>query len=205
MIWACADGDPDDDSEYSAFAPEYFVKQKYSPFFYTPFQAYYGLDHGPTANERFNDIITGEWYNYFNKQIDRKLLKYLLIDASESGVDSISNAVSGGKKLPHGLQAGNAAILSQKQFAGFLKYLKLAKTCEDYSVYKGEFSFDSVKRQYAPIKLEGKLLTAFKNESDPFIKERLWFQLVRYYYFSENSNANHSDWRCVLSVNPNLP
>jgi hypothetical protein len=190
IIWACADNDPDDNSEYSAFAPEYFVQEKYSPFFYTPMQAYYDLDHGPNANERFNDIVVDEWYKYFNKQFARKSLKYLLIDASGKGVDSVSNAISGGKKLPPAFPDSNRAKLNPKQLTGFFNYLKLAKTCENFSVYKGETDFDSIKRQHSPVNLEPKLLTAFQKENNPFIKERLWFQTVRYYYFSDDDTAN---------------
>jgi hypothetical protein len=185
VIWACAD---DDEGDYSVFAPEYFVNKKYSPFFYASYQWYYNIGYAESSNTQFNNLMIDEWYQHFDKHFARKTLLHLLINAGDSGIDSAMSYFKGETSvLPESV---TDSIITKKQALPFLNYLKLAKTCEDFSVYKGQTEWDSIKQQHSPTELEPKLLSAFKNENDAFIKERIWFQAVRYYYFSEDSTAN---------------
>jgi hypothetical protein len=185
VIWACAD---DDESDYSVFAPEFFVSKQYSPFFYASYEWYYGIGYAESSNTQFNNINVEDWYQHFNKHFAKRTLQNLLVNASENGIDSALQYFNG--KLAHLAGSSPDSIIDKKQAIDFLNYLKLANYCENFSVYKGQTEWDSIKQQHSPTRLEPSLLTAFKNEGDAFTKERLWFQTVRYYYFSENSTAN---------------
>ncbi|RAV60020.1 hypothetical protein DIU36_03370 [Mucilaginibacter rubeus] len=187
MIWACADSY---EQEYSVFTPEYFVNKQYSPFFYTGNEVYYGLGYTDGSNTWYNDIIVDEWYDHFNHQFSKASLQYLLIKASAGAVDSISQKSAGALKvLPAKYPVMSTGTVSAKMLKAFYSYLKLAKISEAYSVNDQYYSWDKVKPNHSPVKLASTLISAFDAETDPFIKERLWFQAVRYYYFLDNSSS----------------
>ncbi|SCW87289.1 hypothetical protein SAMN03159284_05230 [Mucilaginibacter sp. NFR10] len=83
----------------------------------------------------------------------------------------------------------STGTVSAKMLKAFYSYLKLAKISEVYSVNDQYYSWDKVKPNHSPVKLASTLISAFDAETDPFIKERLWFQAVRYYYFLDNSSS----------------
>lgn len=187
MIWACADSY---EEEYSVFTPEYFVNKQYSPFFYTGNEVYYGLGYTEGSNTWYNDIIVDEWYEHFNHQFNKASLQYLLLKASYGAIDSIHRKSIGSlKALPAKYPAIVTGTVSAKMLNAFYSYLKLAKNSEDYSVNDQYYSWDKVKPNHSPVNLASKLIGAFDAETDPFIKERLWFQAVRYYYFLDNSSS----------------
>ena len=187
IIWACADSD---ETDYSVFAPEYFVSKQYSPFFYTSSEVYYGLQYGDASNVAYNDVIVNEWEDHFSHRLDTGTLKYLLIKATAGGIDSVYNHyLEPSKALPSGSHVIDLNTLDKKEVLNFFSYLKLAKSCESFSVntdYQG-WGYEKIKPFHSPASLELSLLNAFKKEKDDFIKERLWFQLVRYYYFRDDS------------------
>jgi len=187
VIWACADSY---EEEYSVFTPEYFVNKQYSPFFYTGNEVYYGLGYTDGSNTWYNDIIVDEWYDHFNHQFSKASLQYLLIKASAGAVDSISRKSAGSLKVsPAKYPVMSTGTVSAKKLKAFYSYLKLAKISEVYSVNDQYYSWDKVKPNHSPVKLASTLISAFDAETDPFIKERLWFQAVRYYYFLDNSSS----------------
>jgi hypothetical protein len=188
VIWACADSY---EEEYSVFTPEYFVNKQYSPFFYTGNEVYYGLGYTEGSNTWYNDIIVDEWYEHFNHQFSKASLQYLLIKASAGAIDSVHRkSTSAIKVLPTKYPAIVTGNVSAKMLNAFYSYLKLAKSSEDYSVNDQYYSWDKVKPNHSPVNLGPTLVSAYNNETDPFIKERLWFQMVRYYYFLDDPSSD---------------
>jgi hypothetical protein len=187
VIWACADSY---EEEYSVFTPEYFVNKQYSPFFYTGNEVYYGLGYTDGSNTWYNDIIVDEWYDHFNHQFSKASLQYLLIKASTGAIDSVYRKSTGAiKVLPAKYPVISTGTVSTKMLHAFYSYFKLAKSSEDYSVNDQYYSWDKVKPNHSPANLGLTLVSAYNNETDPFIKERLWFQMVRYYYFLDDSSS----------------
>jgi hypothetical protein len=188
VIWACADSY---EPEYSAFTPEFFVNKQYSPFFYTGNEVYYGLDHADDSNIWYNDKVTDEWYHHFNGQFARQSLLFLLTTATPGIIDTVYKNYTGAlHALPAAYPDSSKGRPGKAQLSGFFKYLQLAKSCETFTVNNSSRSWDKVTPLYAPAKLESSLMNAFRDEKDPFIKSRLWFQLVRYYYFRDDEAAN---------------
>jgi hypothetical protein len=192
IAWACSDGDYDD-SMYSNFTPQAFVDAQYSPFFYTGYSSYYG-DFNDNSNTRFNDQVVKEWQGYFSDKLDKGALNTLLFKATYRGIDSVSRYLKGSLAAsPKNLPDIKLIKVNRKQLDDFLAYLLLAKSCEDFSVNEQNFYWDEkvVAKAPAPA-LQDKLLKAFKESKDAFIKERLWFQMVRYAYFNSASAGTKS-------------
>jgi hypothetical protein len=186
IVWACAGGEWDE-SEYSNFAPEAFVDLQYSPFFYTSWQSYYGTDVNDNSNTRYNTSIVQEWKSYLDYRVSEKDLNTLLFSASYKGIDSAYQYFKGKlTSLPANLQDLKTSGLKRKQVDPFFTYLLLAKQCEQFAVSELTYYWDEKVPVVIPepaIKIS--LVKGFKKNRDPFIKQRYWFQLIRYAYFDE--------------------
>ena len=176
VVWACADAGEED---YSAFSPEYFVAKEYSPFFYdseTTYYDAYDIDYADDSNIRYNNMVVDEWYTYLKHRLTRASIKSLLFTTSYNGIDSIYH------------RPGNSdffRMLDKQQSDQFFSYLLLAKSCEKFTVRDQSAYWDKPAPVQVPAELEATISAALKASADPFIKERLWFQLVRYEYFKD--------------------
>jgi hypothetical protein len=64
----------------------------------------------------------------------------------------------------------------------------VAKDCETFAISTNEGWYDDKPKLSAvPAGIEGPLSAAFNRSKDPFIKQRLWFQLVRFYFFNDTA------------------
>lgn len=190
IVRACAGGDWDE-SYTSNYTPETFVADTtQSPFFYS-WLFYYQIGFETQHNERFNSSNVAEWGKYLRNSIDSASLDYLL---NRAGAQSINKFIGlfDGKALPDSLKQKvkgvNKGNLQQKEF---FNYLMLAKRCEQYAVNS---SYYWEERQALPNKselgeLESSLHSKFEKSTDLFLKERYWFQLVRYYYFYDRDKC----------------
>ncbi|MEQ7798957.1 hypothetical protein ABDJ41_04000 [Pedobacter sp. ASV1-7] len=192
IVWACADYGYD--YEYSSFTPEAFVSKEYTPFFYAEYISYYGETYPfVTNNTRFNNVNIDDWYTYFKKKIDKKSLGYLLTKASYESIDSVYDNLKGKiAVLPAQMPQLKSLKLDSKKANAFFDYLLLAKSAEAFSTADDSYYWDLKAPEAPSIKLEKPMMASFKNAKDPFIKQRLWFQMVRYYYFLEKGNADVS-------------
>lgn len=176
IVWACADYGFD--YEYSSFSPEAFVSPEYTPFFYTEYISYYGGGYDSPYDKntaRYNDQVVSDWYRYFDKKIDSSALNHLLLKASAAGIDSAYRS--------------NTFRADKKKVKAFFEYLRLAKSAEKFAATDITYSWEPQPTVTPPVEFEKSLIISFKKSKDNFIKQRLWFQLVRYYFFSENNDS----------------
>lgn len=185
IVWACG-GEDYDDSMYSSFSPEAFVAPAYTPFFYESSTTYYGDNNEDRNNTRYNDVVLKDWDDYLGQQIDKQQLKKLLFSTSYNGVDSVYNYYRGKHNvLAASLPAIKPGSLKKQQADAFFSYLLLAKKSEDFAVNTRNYWEDKPAPVSPSVKLGTELNKAFESTNDSFIKQRLWFQLLRYSYFQE--------------------
>ena len=186
IVWACGGGDFDD-SYYSNFTPEAFVAKEYTPFFYTSSTTYYGYEYNnENSNTRYNDIVLKEWDDYLGQSLKKEELNTLLFKLSYGGVDSVYNYYTGKLKvLAPKLPDLKSAKLKKQQVTTFFNYLLLAKQCETFAVTYRNYWEDKPAVTTPETALGAALIKSFDQTKDLFIKQRLWFQLVRYSYFEE--------------------
>ncbi|SHF47524.1 hypothetical protein [Pedobacter caeni] len=190
VVWACSDGDYDD-SEYSNFSPESFVATQYSPFFYTSYYHYYGSADDDN-NARYNAVVTAEWNTYLKSNID---LKSLLFKSDFPQIDSVLRYFKGKiKVLPKGIPDVKSAEVNQKLMGNFLAYLQLAKLCEIFAVKNVNYweESDQKNAMSIPTGVLNDLARGFNAAPDQFIKQRIWFQIIRYYYFDSTGKSEQN-------------
>ncbi|SMD13392.1 hypothetical protein SAMN04488101_11680 [Pedobacter nyackensis] len=134
-------------------------------------------------------MIVNEWYGYFNSKLDKNSLEYLLTTATTKGIDSVHKHIKGKiAALPNGMPQLKSLKLDRKKLDAFFDYLLLAKSTEVFAATDITHSWEPQPQVNTPAALEEQILKHFKKTKDPFLKQRLWFQLVRYYYFMERGD-----------------
>jgi hypothetical protein len=184
---ACAGGY---EFEYgnSEFAPEVIADKKYSPFFYS-YEYYYGIYYDTKHNERFNETITDDWYNFLDKKYSKNSIASLLVQGTTAQIDSVLK-----KQMPSRLQTNEVLKAStDKKVEAFLQFLKLSKTCESFALSSSDewnyYGNDKPKPRKSSKDIILKLATAYTIQKDKFLKNRYWFQWVRACYFNEDYAA----------------
>jgi hypothetical protein len=171
---ACA-GDWGPEYGTSNFTPEAFVDSAYSPFFYSN-QFYYGINYDEGQITRWKSDNIADWNNWLNKTLPKETLDYLLNTASAIAVDSAA------KTSP-----------SNQKVAAFFHYLNLAKKCEAFSLTPifQPWEQDSTKKRapFDATNLDRLLQQALTSTTDPFLRERYWFQLLRSHFFNGKPQA----------------
>lgn len=182
----------DDESSYSNYAPETFVTDNYKPFFYSSYNFYYDIGFDDKHDSRFNDVNIAEWSGFLGEGFSKAALNLLLNKASLQLVQSAYGYYLNKNALADSLKPFAASFNkdNSKQKA-FLKYLNLAKACEQFAVGEAyDWGYDSKGDYYRKEKPQSTiqitplvLANAIKEEPEPFIKQRYWFQLIRYHFF----------------------
>ena len=188
---ACA-GDWGPEYGTSNFTPEIIVADStYSPFFFSN-QFYYGINHDDNHDRRFNTTNTREWSGYFGKNIPSEELDFLLQKATSGAIDSAAAWVAFPTgKLPASMQ-GFRLIQNRKdpKLAAFLRYLQIAKQGEIYALNNVTGSWDyEEKKKDKPTILPAafdEIIPQKMKSADPFLKERYYFQWVRFYFFYDS-------------------
>ncbi|RYG09770.1 MAG: hypothetical protein EOO07_23290, partial [Chitinophagaceae bacterium] len=141
-------------------------------------------------NIRFNEETIRDWQGFLGKNtIGNDDLKSLLFSLSSSAIDSVNKQRLGFlKSLPSRYPNLAASKFRKKNVDQFFSYLTLAKEAEFYAVDEENYWYDAAPKKNVPASIESKLKSAFANAKEPFIKQRYWFQLVRYYFFKFRSS-----------------
>ncbi len=187
IVRACAGGDWFV-GDSSNITPEAFVQDStYYPFFYSD-MFYYNINYDDAHNTRFNQTNVEEWDNYLSHSVDTTTLKYLMYQVDLKGIDKLySKKLTPSVQLPDSLQKRYLKLhMDKPQVNNFLQYLKIAKEAEEFCVSEYRYSWDPPKKvpEYSNFKnFNLKVQAGFGGAKEPFIKERYWFQLVRFNYF----------------------
>lgn len=185
IAWACAGGDWEYErpTNFTAYG---LVDSSYRPFFYS-FDFYNYIVYDAGHNNRFNSSNVRDWSSYFEYKVANEELDYLLNYASAGVADSAAAFINGKiKVLPPPVRSFKVFLNKNNKVNDFLKYLSLAKKCEKFAVIYWE-PWDELPKPkpFADAqKVKNELLSGFDKSKDQFLKQRYWFQLVRYYFFN---------------------
>ncbi|BAV04839.1 hypothetical protein SAMN05421788_11840 [Filimonas lacunae] len=195
IVWACAGGWEED---YSVFSPEYFVDSGYSPFFYDSYNAYYADSYEEREtktdnNARYNHQLIKEWNGYLEGKMPEDALDFLLTRASRNAVDSVGKKLNGKlQALPAGYPDFNQVKADKKKLQAFINYLLIAKDCESFAVREVWCDWQDKPVIQVDAALEQVLANALQQSKDDFIRQRLLFQLIRFYYFQEKAGGSQT-------------
>jgi len=188
VIYACADG-PWGWEYDSNFAPETFVDKSYAPlflsecFFYTVFDTQH--------NSRFNDEILQDWGAFLKGKMDVKSVKFFLIDSSATEIDKLQDFYKTQKKNTVSNKWSKTIDLNDRRVSSFFTFLSLSKQVETVSVSnENNWSYEPVKRKtFNDLKTIKTIENRYNTVSDTFLKNRYWFQTIKAYFYSGDSQS----------------
>lgn len=192
VVWACADGFWTD-GEGSNYAPEAFVDSAYTPFFYSA-MFYYDINYDTEHNSRFSNINVQDWSGYIGAAVKETELDFLLNKASKGCADSAAQYLTGEIKIVPSSISNFTIIrgINNEKIKRFFRYLVHAKACESFSVKEFKY-WDYQKTETTVLDtaysdVYDEMNSAFTASQDEFVRQRYWFQLIRYnYYFNEQA------------------
>ncbi len=192
IAFACSDFDWDE-RDGSSFTPEAFVSKKYTPFFFSN-QFYYDIGFDNEQAIRFSESNINDWKSYLGNEATKEGLDYLLNTAELDIINQIDKYLNdAAQTFPS--EASIYSFLKNKSDAklkNFIQYLAFAKEAEGYAYTSPDYWDDGTSKgiNTAPYRhLESKFTTGFQS-TDAFIKQRYWFQLVRFYFFNKQYKSS---------------
>ena len=182
--YGCADGWWGNDFN-SMFAPETFVDKSYKPMFYDSYNFFYNYNPLQDYTSKFSDDIVADWSNYIGKSEPKEAVAYYLLnDTAAQFIPKLINkqSISGAK---YGLN------LKNKEAKNFLEFLQIAKKVEKYSTSQYYYwNYENRNQEKVDAKVIATIEDYFNNlgNKDEFYKNRIWFQLMKAKFYSNNVN-----------------
>ena len=181
IVMACADMDWGYDYD-SSFTPEVYVDASYAPFFFAPRDVFYDIVFEDKYATRFNDALVADWVTYLKGSplTDVQISTLLLNDAKTTGINDAYNALQ--KKQP--LPASLAAAGSHEKAKSFVEFLYHAKVIEAASTTSiDSWNYEEHKSNPANAVTTAQMEKLFTQTTDPFLKNRYWFQAMKGYFY----------------------
>lgn len=189
-IYACSDNGDWGIFFDSNFTPETFVDKSYTPLFLSS-DVFYSNDYSgfDTAHvSRFNDEIVQDWTNYLNGSLKNEDVKFFLIDSSATSVDKLFSYYSTKKSNPISDKWTKKCNLKDKKTKDFITFLYYSQKIESCS-RNNPWDYEQSAKVYSDPKWVSEIAKMYAKTSNPFLKNRYWFQVVKSCFYS---NINQS-------------
>ena len=186
IIIACSDIDF---TYYSHFSPEVSdIDSSFEPMFISE-DLFYNYSHFEYYSQRFNTNIIDEWSVYLEDRIPIKEIEYFLLDNnSTKEINELYANVQNSNKS--GILNSRFSVIDSK-VKGFIQFLYFAKQIEAISLQQlGVWDIEQgMKKNFASPEIIAELENRYHIESDPFLKNRYWFQVAKAKYYSIDKSS----------------
>lgn len=186
IIIACSDIDF---TYYSHFSPEVSdIDSSFEPMFISE-DLFYNYSHFEYYSQRFNTNIIDEWSVYLEDRIPLKEIEYFLLDNnSTKEINELYANVHNSNKS--GILNSRFSVIDSK-VKGFIQFLYYAKQIEAISLQQlDEWDIEQGKKKnFASPEIIAEIENRYQIESDPFLKNRYWFQVAKAKYYSIDKSS----------------
>ncbi|MBP7865652.1 MAG: hypothetical protein KA419_06850 [Acidobacteria bacterium] len=185
---------PESVDELSFFSPEIIGEPDALPFFATPFSPFYTRELGQGAQPDFGAANLDEWDAFFQKKIPREAWSQLLYKAPLARLDALIFRLKGKKDAAE--TPGDDVFLAypdRKALVAALYYVGFAKRVEPYATERSDYwdweekkgKIDRAAREAAVAALAEGGTKALNAATDPFLRRRYAFQLLRLHFYHD--------------------
>ncbi|SFS30315.1 hypothetical protein [Sphingobacterium wenxiniae] len=174
----------------SIFSPEITVNnKKYEPFFYDDYTTFYNGYSIERSTELFKEETIKEWTSYL-EQYDEKTVAYYLYDKELTEVlADISQSKNLAKEWNKHVLSTYALDFSKQKTKNFAAFVLLSRGLETYSNQTYNYwDYNDRITRHADQDFVDEKERVYKKASkrDKFYKNRLWFQVLRAKFYSED-------------------
>ena len=174
---------------YSHFSPEVSdIDSSFEPMFISE-ELFYNYSEFEYYSQRFNTNIIDEWSVYLEDRIPIKEIEYFLLDNnSTKEINELYANVQNSNKS--GILNSRFSVIDSK-VKGFIQFLYFAKQIEAISLQQlDEWDIEQgMKKNFASPEIIAELENRYHIESDPFLKNRYWFQVAKAKYYSIDKSS----------------
>jgi hypothetical protein len=174
---------------YSHFSPEVSdLDSSFEPLFISEdlFSNYSDFEY---YSKRFNTNIIDEWRGYLGDRISINDIEYFLLDNNSTNE---INELYATMKNSHqsGILNKRFSVFDSK-IKGFIQFLYYAKQIEAISLQQLDVwdLEQGMIRNYPSPEIIAELENRYHVESDPFLKNRYWFQVAKAKYYSIDKSS----------------
>ncbi len=187
IVLACLD-DGNNWFGYSDFTPETFADDSYKPLFYSSGQMFYDITHDNGHRTRFSEEIVKDWSGFLkNKMPETDVRYFLLNDSSKSEIDVFYRSIVNNRNTAEYNPRHPLINFNDNDIRAFIEFLYLAKQVELSSLDR--YNYWDYEAEKAQTKVEPALISQIENKfqttSDPFLRNRYWFQTIKAYFYSD--------------------
>lgn len=193
-VLGCGFMGPESVEELSFFCPEIIGEPGSLPFFASPYSRFYTRELGQGAQPDFGAANLDEWDAFFQKKIPREAWSELLYKAPLTRLDALIFRLKGKKDAPE--NPGDDVFLAypdRKALVAALYYVGFAKRVEPYATERADYyeweekrdKIDRAARDAAVAALAEGGAKALAAATDPFLRRRYAFQLLRLYFYHD--------------------
>lgn len=177
----------------SIFSPEITVNNKeYEPFFYDDYTTFYQGNNVQATTDLFKDEVVADWTKYLKKYAPETVGYYLYdkdITTTLTTVSQAKNPEAEFKKQNFKFTLDTSDEKTQK----FVLFIMLARGIETYSNQTYDYwNYDNRTQLNAETDFTGKVENLYKKQAsqkDDFFKNRMWFQVVRSKFYSNDRGS----------------
>ena len=174
----------------SVFSPEITVNNKaYEPFFYDDYTTFYNGYSIESTTDLFKEETIKDWTDYLKKYSPETVAYYLY----DKDLDETLRAVSKAKNPEAEFKKQNFKYtldLSDEKSQKFVLFIMLARGIEMYSNQTYDYwNYDNRTQLNADTDFTSKVENLYKkqvSQNDDFFKNRMWFQVVRSKFYSDD-------------------
>ncbi len=188
----------------SIFSPEIASNTNtYTPLFYDDAFLFYNNSYIDRESYNYENKDISDWENYLGKNLSQKAIKYFMYD-KESALADISKYNASSDKNRVRLSQYSPSNSNQK-VQNFFTFLGIARgnehiTNATYDPWDYENRKIETTQQNEINKVE-KLYNSIQ-ENDSFFANRIWFQLVRLKFYSNNRSSVISFFNETQNIQP---
>ena len=192
-LYACTSSEEDwEGFYYSIFSPHATVnKEEYAPLFLDKRYFFYGNESIKNDGINFRDNDLADWKKYLGKNLSNDAIAYFMYDDDALNEIEKYNAATDKNKvnLSHKVLQKN-----DKAVANFFSLLGIARGNEKVTNVKYDYwNYDeSAAKEYtqnSEIEKAEKLYQKATADNDAFFANRMWLQVMRLKFYSNNRSA----------------
>lgn len=200
IVLACASGEEYDYKDFSVFAPEIIHQPANTPFFLSSHIYYYNESYDTESLPTITGKNTEEWIAYFKNNIQPEDVEWLVYTTTADDLEAIRHAVQAENKTGDRGEIV-AALLTRKNYNNIIDYLLVAKQAEKLMNPREDMWEPVTYDTAAILKQKDILEKRYNSETDPFLKARYGFQVVRNLSITDRLASNHF-FDSVFKPNP---
>lgn len=178
----------------SNFTPEASVDKEFAPFFYVPYVTFYGISYDIQHTSRFNDDVVNDWYGFLSGKMKKKDIDLLLLsNDTENDLEDLHNYIEEKITSPAVNKWSSLVDLNDQRVKAFIEFTYIARQIDELAVpVKDDYNWNYVSARTGgsgvPEPLLDELAKKYEKASDPYLKNRYWFQNLKALFYANKSN-----------------